>query len=267
MLSRFLRGGSKCPIQIGKPPVPLPPLTPCREVCHLSMTSRLKLRMLQVISGLQQRYCLWRLRRLLGVAFDETGFQEGTRQATATMMEAVRHSNWVCIRKCCTERASVDIYGLAQGQGSQRSVGDLMRFQSQHLKHAIPQRVSRECIDGQCCVLVDMLFIGLRNLVDFETQKEQAEFFERLQNMLSELQAKRISEPIQGCLVAAEVGLTFCKKLRKLEEDSEDLFQNPDKNGDDDGWLIDAYKMHHLKLISFCPQARSFRVFEFLKPV
>ncbi|KAH8252262.1 hypothetical protein KR038_000536 [Drosophila bunnanda] len=266
MLSRVLRGGSKCLIQIGNAPVPLPPLTPCREVCHLSMRNRLRLRMIKVLSGLQQRYCLWRLRRLLGITFDETGFQEGTRQATATMMEAVRLSNWLCIRRCCTERGSLDIYGLAQGQGSQRSVGDLMRFQTQHLKHAVPLRVCREWIDGQWCVLVDMLFIGLRNLLDFETQKEQAEFLERLQHVLLELQAQRIREPIQSCLVAAEVGLTFCKKLRKLENASEDLFQIPSKNGDDDGWLIDAYRMHHLKLISFCPVARSFRVFEFLKP-
>ncbi|KAH8252487.1 hypothetical protein KR032_000212 [Drosophila birchii] len=265
MLSRFLRGGSTRPIKIGKPPVPLPPpLTPCRAVCHLSRTNRLKLRFIQLINGLQQRYCLWRLRRLLGVAFDETGFQEGTRQAAATMMEAVRLSNWLCIRSCCTERGSVDIYGLAQGQGSQRSAGGLMRFQSQHLKHAVPLKVCRQWIDGQCCVLVDMLFVGLRNLLDFDTKQEQVEFVERLQSLLTELQAQRISEPIQSCLVATEIGLTFCKKLRKLEEDSEDLFRSASK---EDAWLIDSYRMHHLKLISFSREAQRFRVVEFLKPV
>ncbi|KAH8291076.1 hypothetical protein KR054_008275 [Drosophila jambulina] len=268
MLSRFLRGGSTCPIKIGKPPVPPPPppprTLPCREVCHLSRGSRLKLRVIQLLSGLRQRYCLWRLRRLLGVAFNEGDFQEGTRQAAATMIEAVRQSNWICIRSCCTERGSVDIYELAQGQGSQRSVGGLMRFQSQHLRHAVPLKVCRQWIDGHCCVLVDMLFVGLRNLLDFDSQEEQAEIFERLQNMLSELHVRRIDEPIQRCLVGAEVGLTFCKKIREFKEDSQDSFRFSNK---DDGWLVDSYRMHHLKLISFSPETRCFRVIEFLKPV
>ncbi|KAH8308954.1 hypothetical protein KR059_004151 [Drosophila kikkawai] len=267
MLSRVLRGGSTCLIKIRKYHVPPPPQPPCREVCPLSWSNRWKLRIIEVFSRLQQRYCLWRLRRLLGVAFDESAFQEGTRQAAATMMEAIRLSNWICIRNCCTERGSVDIYGLAQGQGSHRSVGDLMRFQSQHLRHAVPLRVGRQWIDGQCCVLVDMLFVGLRNLLDFDTQEEQAEVFERLQNLLSELQVQRIGEPIQRCLVVTEVGLTFCKKLRNLEEDFEEFCRNPSKGGNDDGWLVDSYRMHHLKLISFNPEAQCLRVVEFLKPV
>lgn len=266
MFLRFLRG-STGPIKImssGRgPPVP-----PSREVCHLSGISHQRLpwkfRVIQALNGLQHRYCLWRLRRLLGVAFDESGFHEGTRQAAATMMEAVRLSDWLRIRSCCTERGSVDIYGLSQS--SQRPVSSLMRFQSQHLRQAVPVRVVREWIDGQCCVLVDMLFVGLRNLIDFDNKQEQAEVFQRVQNVLSELQIGEFVEPKCSCLVAAEVGLTFCKKLGELEEDSEDLCGTPDRNGDD-GWLVDSYCLHHFKLISFRPDAQCFRIIEFLKPV
>ncbi|XP_017054320.1 uncharacterized protein LOC108096889 [Drosophila ficusphila] len=235
-----------------------------RELSSLSRTRlRWKVSAMQLLSGLRHRYCLWRLRRLLGVAFDEGGFQEGTRQAAATIIEAVRQSDWPCIRSCCTERGSLDIYGLAQNR---RPYGSLLRFQREHLRHALPVRVVRRWIDGDCYILVDMLFVGLRNLLDLGTTQEKEEMVQRIQNVLADSQIEEQFDPKHCRLAIGELVLTFCKKLGGSEVDLRDLdiqsTQEPD-----DGWLVDSYKVHRFKLIGFSPKTLSFRVIEFLKPV
>lgn len=238
-----------------------------RHACHMgSRRLRWKMNFLKALSSLRHRYCMWRLRRLLGVAFDEGGFQVGTRQAAATMIEAVRRADWPCIRSCCTERGSTDIYGLSRDQNP---YGSLVRFQSEHLRHARPMRVVRRGIDGRSYVLVDMLFVGLRNLLDFPSVEEQEEMRQQMQSVLSESDAQELSEPVGCRLVVAELVLTFCKELeckcsRKypMEPDSINNQDNPDA-----GWLVDAYKMHRFKLVSFSPATFNIRVIEFLKPV
>nr|XP_016996578.2 uncharacterized protein LOC108057022 [Drosophila takahashii] len=238
-----------------------------RGVCHMSRRRlRWKLSMMQLLSGLRHRYCLWRLRSLLGVSFDEGGFQEGTRQAAATMIEAVRQADWPCIRSCCTERGSADIYGLSQVRSSYAS---LVRFQREHLRHALPVRVVRRWIDGRCYVLVDMLFVGLRNLLDLGTTQEKEEMIQRIQGALTDSQIDDQFDPNNCRLAIAELVLTFCKELGEssgledpLDSDSDIKNEEPEN-----GWLVDSYKVHRFKLISFSPKTLSFRVIEFLKPV
>ncbi|KAI8035951.1 hypothetical protein M5D96_011384 [Drosophila gunungcola] len=231
-----------------------------RELSHLSgRRLRWKLGVMQLLSGLRHRYCLWRLRCLLGGAFDVGGFQEGTRQAAATMIEAVHQADWPCIRSCCTERGSADIYGLSQDQ---RPYGRLVRFQRQHLRHALPVRVVRRWIDGRSYVLVDMLFVGLRNLLDLGTAQEKEEMVQRIQTVLADSQIQEQFDPKHCRLVIAELVLTFCKELGESEVD---LQNSADER--EDGWLVDSYELHRFKLISFSPKTLSFRVIEFPKPV
>ncbi|XP_016930747.2 uncharacterized protein [Drosophila suzukii] len=243
-----------------------------RGVCHMSRRRlRWKLGMMQLLSGLRHRYCLWRLRRLLGVAFDEDGFQEGTRQAAATMIEAVRQADWPCIRSCCTERGSADIYGLSQVRSSYAS---LVRFQREHLRHALPVRVVRRWIDGRCYVLVDMLFVGLRNLLDLGSAEEKQEMIQRIQGVLADSQIEEQFDPNNCRLAIAELVLTFCKELgepsRVDPPDSEsesDSVKDIASEEQENGWLVDSYKVHRFKLISFSPKTLNFRVIEFMKPV
>ncbi|KAH8402278.1 hypothetical protein KR009_010973, partial [Drosophila setifemur] len=237
---------------------------PQRQLSHLSSTRmRWKLNLVKMLSGWRHRYCIWRLRRLLGMGFDEGGFQEGTRQAAAIMIDAVRRADWPCIRNCCTEQGSSEIYGLSRDQGP---YGSLVRFQSQHLRHATPVRVVRRWIDGRCYVVVDMLFVGLRNLLDFATTEEQEEVLQRIRTVLSETESEPESvqeqfEPSTCRLVMAELMLTFCKDLG----DPQDAPLEPDSS--EAGWMVDAYKMQGLKLVSFSPATFKFRVTEFQKPV
>ncbi|KAH8327324.1 hypothetical protein KR074_010196 [Drosophila pseudoananassae] len=238
-----------------------------RHVCRIaSRRVRWKINFLKSLSSLRQRYCLWRLNRLLGVDFDAGGFLVGSRQAAATMIEAVRRSDWPCIRGCCTERGSADIYGLSRDQSS---YSNLVRFQSEHLRHALPMRVVRQWIDGRRYVLVDMLFVGLRNLLDFPSVEEQEEMKQQIEAVISESDSHELVEPFGCRLVVAELVLTFCKEL-----DCEDAFEYPmepdsinNQDNPDAGWLVDAYRMEHFKLVSFSPATFNIRVLEFPKPV
>ncbi|XP_017077389.1 uncharacterized protein LOC108112152 [Drosophila eugracilis] len=221
-----------------------------------------KLSMMQLLSSLRHRYCLWRLRRLLGMGFDEGGFQEGTRQAAATMIEAVRQADWPCIQSCCTKRGSADIYGLSQVR---YPYSKLVRFQRDHLRHCVPVRVVRRWIDGRRCVLVDMLFVGLRNLLDLGTAQEKEQMIQRIQSALADSQINEQLDAKNCRLAIAELVLTFCKELGDSQKDPEDLsILNEEAR---DGWLVDSYKVNRFKLISFSPNTLNFRVIEFLKPV
>ncbi|XP_016947765.1 uncharacterized protein LOC108023035 [Drosophila biarmipes] len=280
MFLRFMRGSSTSKIMClarggGYSPTTAQSRHPAalqlhRGVCHMSgRRLRWKLGMMQLLSGLRQRYCLWRLRRLLGVAFDEGGFQEGTRQAAATMIEAVRQADWPCIRSCCTERGSADIYGLSQVRSSYAS---LVRFQREHLRHALPVRVVRRWIDGRSYVLVDMLFVGLRNLLDLGSAQEKQEMIQQIQGVLADAQIEDQFDPNHCRLAIAELVLTFCKELGESSKvdppDPESDAGQDVANGErENGWLVDSYKVHRFKLISFSPKTLNFRVIEFLKPV
>ncbi|XP_017096762.2 uncharacterized protein [Drosophila bipectinata] len=237
-----------------------------RHLCHIgSRRMKWQIKFLKSLSSLRQRYCLWRLRRLLGVDFDEGGFLVGSRQAAATMIEAVRRSDWPCIRGCCTERGSADIYGLSRDQSS---YNNLVRFQSEHLRHALPMRVVRQWIDGRRYVLVDMLFVGLRNLYDFPSIEEMEEMETQIQAVIPESEPHEL-EPLACRLVVAELVLTFCKEL-ECEDTYEyymelDSINNPDNP--EAGWLVDAYRMHRFKVVSFSPATYNIRVREFPKPV
>ncbi|EDW56924.1 uncharacterized protein LOC6615688 [Drosophila sechellia] len=270
MFSRFLRGsstsqisclvrGGGCKSNTSQSLCPAA-LQPHRNVSLFTgRLPRWKLGVMQLLSGLRHRYCLWRLRRLLGVAFDEGGFEEGTRQAAVTIIDAVRQADWPCIRSCCTERGSADIYGLSQMRSPYCC---LVRFQREHLRHALPVRVVRRWIDGRYYVMVDMLFIGLRNLLDLGTEQEKEEMLQRIQSVLVNSQIDDKFEPSNCRLAIAEIVLTFSMELGD-PQDPRDI----DGEDQDSGWLVDSYKVQRFKLISFSPKTLNLRVIDFLKPV
>ncbi|XP_039482326.1 uncharacterized protein LOC120445787 [Drosophila santomea] len=274
MFSRFSRGSSTTQIMClvrggGCKSNPTESLCPAafqahRNISHLTGSRlRWKIGVMQLLSGLRHRYCLWRLRRLLGVAFDEGGFQEGTRQAAVTMIEAVRQADWPCIRSCCTERGSADIYGMSQVRSPYWS---LVRFQREHLRHALPLRVVRRWIDGRYYVLVDMLFVGLRNLLDLGSEQEKEEMLQRIQSVLVNSRIDDQFDPKNCRLAIGELVLTFSKELGHTQLEAQDP---RDVEGEDQesGWLVDSYKVHRFKLISFSPKTLNLRVIDFLKPV
>ncbi|EDW73670.2 uncharacterized protein Dwil_GK19559 [Drosophila willistoni] len=228
-----------------------------RELSHLCARFNLKWTIIELLCNLRSRYWMWRLHRMLDKEFSESEFLRGTREAAVVMIEAIRRADWACIHNCCTTEGSLDVYSLAQN--GKTPLMDLIRFQSQHLRDAVPVNVARDWIDGKCYIFVDMAFIGIRNIRDFATTAEQDEMMELTQNALRESQMPEQLVPSHSRIFLAEILITFRRELiSDAEEESE---------GEGADWLVDAYKVFRFKLVNFSPVTLQCRVIEFLKPV
>ncbi|XP_070066082.1 uncharacterized protein [Drosophila virilis] len=205
------------------------------------------------LSGLRSRYCMWKLRRLLGREFDEFDFLVGARQAATMMIEAVHQANWSRIRGCCTDQGACAIYGLTHSQRKMQYT-KLVRFESQHLCQVAPVSVQRQCEDGRNYVYADIVFIGLRDMRDFATYGEQQQMLQQIKEVLQQSQIPEQIAPTHRRVVLGEFLLTLRKELTKSDADSQ-------------GWLVDFYKVYGFKLVNYSPVTLQYRVIEFLKPV
>ncbi|ALC41345.1 CG9863 [Drosophila busckii] len=205
-----------------------------------------RLKLQQLLSGLRYRYCMWRLRRLLGSDFDEHDFVHGARQLASYVMDAARQSDWSRIRSCCTEHCASVTYS----QQRQNLCNQLVRFESQHLLQVLPLSVHRAWEQGRRYVFVDLAFTGLRDMQDFDSSGEQQQMRQLVLQVLQQAQLGGAQlTPMHQRLVLGEFLLSL---RRELTQDS--------------GWLVDFYKMHCIKLVNFSPVTLQYRVIEFLNP-
>ncbi|XP_034650170.1 uncharacterized protein LOC117889802 [Drosophila subobscura] len=86
------------------------------------MVSQLRSQLKETRIYLQERYFMWKLRYLLGPDFSKEEFLEGTCQATAAMLEAVRRVDWRSIRNFCTEEFALAMYSIAQRESDESFV-------------------------------------------------------------------------------------------------------------------------------------------------
>ncbi|KAL7738424.1 hypothetical protein ACLKA6_006737 [Drosophila palustris] len=208
--------------------------------------------LLQWLSGVRSRYCMWKLRRLLAPDFDEFDFLFGARQAASSIIDAVRQADWNRIHSCCTNQGACAIYNLCR---SQRNIhySKLLRFECQHLCQVWPKSVRMHCEDGRTFVYVNLAFVGLRNMRDFATFDEQQEMLQLTRQVLEQSRIPDQNLAIQQRIVLSEFLLTL---RRELSESSE----SPD-------WLVDFYKVFRFKLVNYSPVTLEYRVIEILKPV
>ncbi|XP_023161485.2 uncharacterized protein LOC111593113 [Drosophila hydei] len=208
------------------------------------------------LSGLRSRYCMWKLRRVLGPEFDEFDFLVGVRQAATLMIEAVRQANWKRIRSCCTDQGACVIYRLTQNQRNLQYT-KLVRFESQHLCQVMPISVQRLVEQGRRYVYANIVFVGLRDLCDFASSREQQEMLKQIRDVLQGSQIPEQITPTHRRIVLGEFMLTLRKELAESESE-----ENEPKD-----WLVDAYNIFGVKLVNYSPVTLQYRIIEFLKPV
>ncbi|KAH8298547.1 hypothetical protein KR044_010955 [Drosophila immigrans] len=213
----------------------------------------LRVTLLQWISGLRSRYCMWKLQRLFAPSFDGHDFLVGARQAAIAIIKAVHEADWNRIHSCCTDQAACAIYALCQGQ---RNIhySKLLRFESQHLCQVLPTAVWRQCEDGRTFVYVNLSFVGLRNMRDFATLGEQQEMLQLMRQVLKQSQIPEQNLIIQQRLVLSQFILTLRRELIRSESDPQE-------------WLVDFYKVFGFKLVNYSPVTLEYRVIEIVKPV
>ncbi|KAH8355100.1 hypothetical protein KR093_005420 [Drosophila rubida] len=213
----------------------------------------LRVALLQWISGLRSRYCMWKLQRLLSPNFDKHDFLIGARQAATTIIRAVHESDWNRIHSCCTDQGACAIYALCQDQ-KDIPYSKLLRFENQHLCQVSPTAVWRQCENGRTHVYVNLAFVGLRNLRDFATLGEQQEMLQLMQQLLKRSHIPEQRLIIQQRIVLSQFILTLRTELARSEFDPQD-------------WLVDFYKVFGFKLVNYSPVTLEYRVIEIVKPV
>ncbi|KAH8418389.1 hypothetical protein KR222_008475, partial [Zaprionus bogoriensis] len=210
-----------------------------------------RLSLLQWLSRLRARCCMWQLRKLLAPDFDEFDFLAGARQAATTIIRAVQQADWSRIRGCCTDQGACAIYGLTQSQ-RQINYSKLVRFENQHLCQVSPVSVRRQREQERQFVYVNVALVGLRDMRDFATPHEQQEMQQLTRQVLLESEIPERIAPCQRRLVVGEFLLTLRRELGELEPHE---------------WLIDFYKVFGFKLVNYSPVTLQYRIIELLKPV
>lgn len=232
-------------------------LIPQRKLSYQGQRRRgFRVALLQWLSGVRSKYCMWKLQRLLAPDFDNLDFLIGARQAAISIIEAVRQSDWNRIHSCCTHEGACAIYSLCQ---SQRNIhySKLLRFERQHLCQVSPKSVRRHCdVDGRTYIFVNLAFVGLRNIRDFATLDEQQEMLHLTREVLQQSRIPDQHLAIQQRIVLSEFLLTLRKEITESELGSGSL-----------DWLVDFYKVFRFKLVNYSPVTLEYRIIEILKPV
>ncbi|XP_030388325.1 uncharacterized protein LOC115634617 [Scaptodrosophila lebanonensis] len=210
---------------------------------------------------------MWKLRYFLAQNFDEFEFVAGTKQAAKAMIDAVRSLDWSQINKFCTPQSSGDIYALAQEYRKQLYPA-IVRFDVDHFRTAMPTSVRTRYISDRWYLCVDMAFLGLRNVRDFDTQSEQQEMLKLTDQVLEKSKLQSHLTPGHQRIVLGELLLTFHRELIGSEAngsklDYEAVAEPEAMSEPTDGWLIDNYKMHKIRLVNYSPVTMQYRIIEF----
>lgn len=85
----------------------------------------------------------------------------------------------------------------------------LVRFEREHLRRAIPMKVATRQNFGRKYAFIDMLFVGLRNTKDFDTATEVVEVSEIIRRMDNELKTPPEVVAVPHRIVFAEIFIRF----------------------------------------------------------
>ncbi|BFG05842.1 uncharacterized protein DMAD_04485 [Drosophila madeirensis] len=194
------------------------------------MVSQLRSQLKETRIYLQERYFMWKLRYLLGPDFGKEEFLEGTCQATAAMLEAVRRVDWRSIRNFCTEEFAPAMYSIARRESV---YANLMRLQADDVEVSLPVTFKRsKGHNGQSFVYVDLGIVGMR-------------FVRVKPDELMEISGMPLTVPSHQQILLATYKITFRKEL-----------SGPDGScPKDEAWLFNAFKLRDMSLMGFCPQS------------
>lgn len=226
---------------------------------------------------------MWKLKWLWDYGFNETEFVEGSKQAAIVMTDIIRQQSAEKISEFTTPVGFQQITrDMLLSRNDSRL--QLVRFENEHLRRAIPMKVATRQNYGRKYAFIDMLFVGLRNTKDFDSPSELVEINEILRRMDSELKTPSDVVSVPHRIVFAEIFIRFRRdytaEWRRKEEASRhpktSSFQETDGNHQDQqpasgtshnmmigrvlsrlndpGWSVSFYKILTFDVLNFDPQ-------------
>ncbi|XP_022222998.2 uncharacterized protein LOC111074505 [Drosophila obscura] len=157
---------------------------------------------------LMTKFNLWKLKWLWDPKFCESDFIEGSKQAAVVMTDIIRQQS---SEKISDYTTPVGFQQITRDMLLSRDDSrlQLVRFQKEHLRRAIPMKVARRQNFGRKYAFIDMLFVGLRNTKDFDSTSEVVEVNEIIRRMDNELRTPREALSVPHRIVFAEIFIRF----------------------------------------------------------
>ncbi|KMY95982.1 uncharacterized protein LOC6735834 [Drosophila simulans] len=154
------------------------------------------------------KFNLWKLKWLWDREFSEPDFLEGAKQAAIVMTDIIRQQSADKISEYTTPVGFQQITrDMLLSRNDTRL--QLVRFEREHLRRAIPMKVATRQNFGRKYAFIDMLFVGLRNTKDFDTATEVVEVSEIIRRMDNELKTPPEVVAVPHRIVFAEIFIRF----------------------------------------------------------
>ncbi|XP_037715595.1 uncharacterized protein LOC119550747 [Drosophila subpulchrella] len=154
------------------------------------------------------KFNLWKLKWLWDRDFSEPDFLEGAKQAAIVMTDIIRQQSAERISEYTTPVGFQQITrDMLLSRNDTRL--QLVRFEREHLRRAIPMKVATRQNFGRKYAFIDMLFVGLRNTKDFDTATEVVEVSEIIRRMDNELKTPPEVVAVPHRIVFAEIFIRF----------------------------------------------------------
>ncbi|TDG49353.1 hypothetical protein AWZ03_004221 [Drosophila navojoa] len=229
------------------------------------------------------KFNMWKLKWLWDYGFNESEFVEGSKQAAIVMTDIIRQQSAEKISEFTTPVGFQQITrDMLLSRNDSRL--QLVRFEHEHLRRAIPMKVATRQNYGRKYAFIDMLFVGLRNTKDFDSPTELVEINDILRRMDNELKTPSEVVSVPHRIVFAEIFIRFRRdytaEWRRKEEASRNPTDTSSSNDDghhhaqqpasttsqnmmigrvlsrlnDPGWSVSFYKILTFDVLNFDPQ-------------
>ncbi|KAH8305965.1 hypothetical protein KR018_007346, partial [Drosophila ironensis] len=196
------------------------------------------------LSRLLTILALLRLKVLWDWQFSEANFVEHSMQAAAVVTDFVRRRRISNVERCTTPMGFKQLrHDLLTSSVDWRL--NLMRFERQHIRRAIPLKVQLLRHYEHRFAFIDMVYIALRRSNDFYMHSERREVAH-----IVEQHVDRAQMTVQHPLIFAEVFMRFRRDYSVKPMEMGNVRANRRCMGQ---WLISAYKIVRFDLLNHHP--------------
>ncbi|XP_037931093.1 uncharacterized protein LOC119668072 [Teleopsis dalmanni] len=192
------------------------------------------------------KFNLWKLRLFWDRDFVEQEFIEGSKQAAIVITDIIRDQQTSRIGQFTTPIGFQQITrDMLLSRNDTRL--KLIKFSPEHLRKAIPMKVSTRKNFGHKFCFIDMLFVGLRNTKDFGSAEEVVEVKEVLRKLDADMHTPQDIQSVPHRIVFAEIFMRFRRDYTETA-----LTQHETRKDD---WSVSFYKILSFDILNYDPKA------------
>ncbi|XP_011213224.3 uncharacterized protein LOC105233001 [Bactrocera dorsalis] len=192
------------------------------------------------------KFNLLKFRLLWDRSFTEKDFIRGSKQAAIVLTDIIRTQNTGRISKFTTPVGFQQITrDMLLSRNDSRL--KLVKFDTEHIRKAIPMKVATRKNFGRRYCFIDMLFVGMRNTKDFDSAEELVEINDVLRKLDQDLRTPIEVTSVPHRIVFAEIFMRFRRDYTRQTKDSSNNVRDPD-------WSVSFYKILTFDVLNYDPR-------------